>query len=187
MILEKRMYFLTPYQLIGMQKGIQSLHAALEYVMRFKDSKDADILWEFIRDWKTVIVLNGGTTNDGHEVYDAKTQTMVPYFGTMQQDLKLLHEHAISHTVFREPDLNNSILSICLIADERVFNKKDYPDFYFPTYKTWLDCPGITDTVLDRDKYNKLKDQEYVQYVKKVGSDIACLKQILNTKEKASN
>lgn len=187
-MLEQRMYFLVPYQLIGIQKGIQAGHVALEYAYKYKDEPEAvdGTLWAFVRDWKTFIVLNGGTTNDGTPVYNPKTKQMEPYYGTMNLDLKKIEEINYKHLVFREPDLGNIITCICLIVDERVFNRKEYPDFYFPSYSSWLNNPTTSDIVLNKEKYNQFRDLEYAAYVKRVGKEIAVLKEILNTKEKAN-
>lgn len=118
-ILELRMYFFVIYQLSGIQAGIQSGHAALEYAKQFGNT---DLYQDFIQNWKTWIVLNGGTTNDELDI------EMKP-LGTINQYGDLLNENEIPFSYFREPDLNNSLSSICFIVDERVFNRNDYPDF----------------------------------------------------------
>ena len=59
--LELRMYFFVPYQLRGIQQAIQAGHAALEYARKFKDDKQ---FINFVNNWKTWIILNGGTTNE---------------------------------------------------------------------------------------------------------------------------
>ena len=61
MELEKRMYFFVPYQLTGIQQGIQCGHAALEYARKYWN----DIYFiDFRENWKTWVILNGGTTNN---------------------------------------------------------------------------------------------------------------------------
>lgn len=117
--LELRMYFFTIYQLTGIQKGIQCGHAALEYAAKYWD--DTEYL-DFIKNWKTWVILNGGTTNDDRD-FDG-----IPS-GTLNKIGDDLLENDIKFSFFREPDLNNSITALCFILDERVFNKKDYPNF----------------------------------------------------------
>ena len=107
---EKRMYFFVPYQLTGIQKGIQCGHAALEYALKYKHD---DIFNNFVQYHKTWIVLNGGTTNNSQK-----------YIGTLNNILNVLVENNIKHSTFFEPDLNDSLTSICVIIDERVFNFK---------------------------------------------------------------
>jgi hypothetical protein len=181
MILKKRMYFLVAYQLNGTQGGIQSGHAALEYAHLYKNDED---YIDFLENNKTWIILNGGTTND-----DDLNK------GTINKDVDLLNTHNIKHTIFREPDLGNVITAVCLIADERVFDKETYPDFFFISYSNWLNKPcnyknSIYSHVKgEKNEYTKsiyeyLKEKDYDLYVKQVGVEVAILKKILNNKVK---
>ncbi len=57
--LELRMYSLVLYQLTGIQAGIQSGHANVEYGVQSK----FDERWlDWAMNWKTVILLNGGSS-----------------------------------------------------------------------------------------------------------------------------
>lgn len=96
-----RMYFLTMYNLSGIQKGIQAGHAALEYAYEYGGTEDYQ---NFIRNHKTFIVLNGGTSS------------------TMEVHRKTLLDAGIKHAIFREPDLNDSLSAIAFLVPERVFN-----------------------------------------------------------------
>jgi len=118
--LEKRMYFFTIYQLTGIQCGIQCGHAALEYAAKYGTTKEFD---DFIKNWKTWIILNGGTTNNQRELGTGKP------LGSLNDIADQLLENKIAFTHFEEPDLNNALTALCFICDERVFNKEDYPDF----------------------------------------------------------
>lgn len=117
--LELRMYFFTIYQLTGIQAGIQCGHAALEYSRAYKDS---EMFIDFADNWKTWVILNGGTTND--EINEEGFS-----MGSLNQIGDSLNENDVDFSFFREPDLNHSLTALCFICDERVFNKKDYPDF----------------------------------------------------------
>lgn len=116
--LELRMYFFTIYQLTGIQKGIQCGHAALEYAYVFGEDEQ---YIDFIENWKTWVVLNGGTTSDVEEVGG--------YRGSLNQIAMELEVNGVDHATFREPDLNDSLTALCFIADERVFNRVKYPDY----------------------------------------------------------
>jgi len=118
-LLELRMYFFVIYQLGGVHKGIQSGHAALDYALAYGNT---DEYKDFILNWKTWIILNGGTTNDELDIEGNP-------LGSLNQIGDSLNANGINFTYFREPDLNNSLTSLCFLVDERVFNKKDYPDF----------------------------------------------------------
>ena len=117
-ILEYRMYFFTIYQLTGIQTGIQAGHVSLEYAYKYGQS---DEFKNFMNN-KTWIILNGGTTNDERD-FDGIA------LGTLNQIGDQLNENNIEFAFFREPDLNNALTALCFICDERVFNRKDYPDF----------------------------------------------------------
>jgi|AntAceMinimDraft_10_1070366.scaffolds.fasta_scaffold08558_11 hypothetical protein len=141
--LELRMYFFVPYQLTGIQQAIQSGHAALEYAHKYKNDKQ---FIDFIDNWKTWIILNGGTTNSKLRpgiISPRKEED--PYQGTLDNlyakliDWNMNHKKdLISHSVFSEPDLNDALTAICFICDERVFNYEDYPDignYTYPEFK----------------------------------------------------
>lgn len=108
--LQYRMYFLTMYNISEIQKGIQCLHATVEYELQHGDSLP-------YKNWakhdKTVILLNGGTSNDKS--------------GSIQAHIAELQANNVPIAFFREPDLNNAISAVAFIVDERVWSKK-YPD-----------------------------------------------------------
>jgi hypothetical protein len=119
------MYGLVNYQLTGIQKGIQFGHAVVEYGQMSKKI-GGDTLKNY-DNWadnhKTFIILNGGTTNKKTSLEDG-----LP-FGTLNNHLLTLNQNNIELSFFEEPDLGDQLTCISFIVDERVFNKKDYPDF----------------------------------------------------------
>lgn len=117
--LELRMYFFVPYNISPIQKAIQAGHASLEYARIYGDQEQFK---EFVDNWKTWIILNGGTTNERRD-FNGIAQ------GTLNQIGDELHENGITFSYFQEPDLNNALTALCFIADERVFNRKEYPNF----------------------------------------------------------
>lgn len=117
--LELRMYFFVPYQLTGIQQAIQAGHSSLEYAHYFGNT---ELFKDFIENWKTWVILNGGTTNEGRDLDD------IP-IGSLNQIKDSLIHNEIQFTFFNEPDLNDALTAVCFICDERVFNRKDYPDF----------------------------------------------------------
>ena len=136
MELEKRMYFFVPYQLTGIQQGIQCGHAALEYARKYWN----DIYFiDFRENWKTWVILNGGTTNNNPDK-----------LGTLNQIHNQLLENEINCEVFYEPDLGDQMTAVCFICDERVFNKEKYPDleynpdvdYQFDNNGKWLELIG---------------------------------------------
>ena len=137
------MYCFVPYQLTGIQKGIQALHAVVEYAKLFGRTNE---YYDWCDNWKTVIILDGGTTGDDKEIQ----------YGTLNNIRDILVELEIPIGWFREPDLNNTLTAVCFICDEQVFNKKHYPDWEDEvvsigsptdyeranTFSEWLDLVG---------------------------------------------
>lgn len=111
--LEIRMYGLVNYQLSGIQKGIQFGHAVVDYGINYPTEEYSN----WANNHKTFIILNGGTTNDNANS-----------LGTMNLHLETLRSKNITVQEFREPDLGDQITAICFLVDERVFDKKKYPD-----------------------------------------------------------
>lgn len=118
MNLEYRMYGLVPYQLSGIQKGIQFGHAVVEYGNKYSTTEEYK-QWS-IKD-KTFIILNGGTTSLKTSIEDG-----LP-FGSLNKHLLTLHENKIKVIPFYEPDLGDQLSGVCFLVDERVFNTYKYP------------------------------------------------------------
>ena len=151
--LELRMYGLVNYQLTGIQKGIQFLHGVVEYGQTFKNHK---LYNDWADNWKTVILLNGGTTSNKLD------DDGIP-FGTLNQHSMTLAENGIDFEVFNEPDLGDQLTNITFIVDERVFNKKKYPNFV-----DWLEENNIF-----VEDYRELieNSEEYNNWSKLIGGE----------------
>lgn len=159
--LELRMYGLVPYNISDIQKGIQYGHSVVRYGRKVQKDFDKDenkfkpIYDEYI-DWadnhETFIILNGGTTNK-------RKQNDGTYFGTLNNHLNELIKNDVYVSYFYEPDLGDQLTGVTFIVDERVFNKKDYPDF-----KDWL----IRESIQDVDE-NSPYSVIYQKWVKEMG------------------
>jgi len=79
--LEKRMYFLVPYNISPIQQAIQAGHSMGEYALKYGRYDSDHLIWEFLEKWKTWIVLNGGTTNFEMIEVDGVDE----YIGTLNQ------------------------------------------------------------------------------------------------------
>lgn len=135
--LEKRMYFFVPYQLTGIQKGIQSGHSALRFALKFGRYNPDHLIWDFIENHQTWIVLNGGTTNNGLD-FDGFSK------GTLNKIADQLLENDIEFSYFNEPDLQDALTAVCFICDERVFDKVKYPELIESQnhYNGWVESIG---------------------------------------------
>lgn len=175
--LELRMYTLVPYNLLGIQKGIQHEHSNTQYVKKFlieqvESGGEMDpkyVLWA--KEWNTSILLNGGTSNEGHWVRQGFRQ--VWYEGSMQKHLKTLQDMKIKVSTFYEPDLNSMLTGISFIVDERVFNRRMYPYFNFPDFRTWIkgyQGEWINDADMG-ELYGIEKDKAWEEYLEMVGGE----------------
>lgn len=136
-----RMYSMVLRQLNPMQKGIQSLHAVVEYGEKMKSGNiDANIKKAYnkwAKEDKTMIILDAGTSVDlNNAIYELMVLN-VPY------------------AVFYEEDLYGINTAVCFLADERVWDTKNYQSYdefiqqhivdhnfstpLFPTEKEWRD------------------------------------------------
>jgi hypothetical protein len=137
--LEFRMYGLVPYNISPIQQGIQYGHGVVEYSLyanalsNGNPTKDAYTKWA-TKD-KTFIILNGGTTN--------ARRFNGEYVGTLNQHEQSLRIAGIPVCNFHEPDLGDTLTAVIFLVNEKVFDRKKYPDFEV----------HITEV----DKLNKLK------------------------------
>jgi hypothetical protein len=129
--LELRMYGLVPYNISPIQQAIQFGHAVVEYGQKMKylgeHNQSLNTQYnDWADNWKTFIILNGGFSNHSVNRYH---QTDEPFIGTMESNLITLEQNGVEIATFYEPDLNDLLSAVVFIVDERVFNRKKYPDF----------------------------------------------------------
>jgi hypothetical protein len=144
--LELRMYGIVPYNISAIQQAIQFAHAVVEYGQMVKSENPdvegleangqrymhinnlmaptiSSLYNDWADNWKTFIILNGGTSNHSINRYHEGD-----FVGTMEQHLEKLNEIGIVNATFNEPDLNDMLSAVVFIVDERVFNRKKYLD-----------------------------------------------------------
>ena len=177
--LELRMYGLVPYNISPIQQGIQFGHAVVEYGQKMKylgeHNQSLNIQYnDWADNWKTFIILNGGTSNHSVNRYSDTED----FFGSMENNLKLLEDNGVEVGTFYEPDLNDMLSGIVFIVDERIFNKKDYPDFsdwlmsskYSELIRTFdTDVNIIAEYI--KNSTNKEDQKAYKEWVNLVGGD----------------
>lgn len=158
--LELRMYGFVPYNISEIQKGIQFGHAVVEYGMKYMNTPEYQY---FANEWKTFMILNGGTSNDGslhrHGFKD------IDYKGSLNLIADSLFENDINYHFFREPDLNDMLTAVVFLVDERVFNKELYPD-YVQEIPSWY---GTTPTPIELEDWEKYNAKNYAAWVVKIG------------------
>lgn len=119
-----KMYSIVLRHLDGQNKGVQTTHGVCEYVRKHWDDED---LQQWINQDKTLVMLSGGTVSDMNEIRTCFDEVGIPY------------------ETFEEEDLANITTSICLLADEKVWDRKNYPSFN-EFVKTYTETTGFTNT-----------------------------------------
>lgn len=133
-----RMYHLVMYNISPIQQGIQAYHAGMEYAKTFFNT-EGFIQW--VNNDKTIIILNGGTSN---------SNTMSEHYGTMNKYFGELLNNNIPCGVFYEPDLNDALSAIAFLVPEQVWDKENYPDWEFMGYKEkWEGISPVLETTYD--------------------------------------
>jgi len=190
--LELRMYGLVPYNISPIQQAIQFGHAVVEYGQKMKylgeHKQSLNVQYnDWADNWKTFIILNGGTTNHKTSLEDG-----LP-FGTLNQHVLTLQQNGIDFATFNEPDLGDQLTAVVFIVDERVFNRKKYPDFEDWVIENYGDLiKNVPYTTSDAayqiakriKESNSKEDQKvYQTWVKFVGGEKnVFLKEFLNPK-----
>ena len=176
--LELRMYGFVPYNISPIQQAIQFAHAVVEYGQNVKSYDVINNIelkkyndWADI--WKTLIILNGGTSNHSINRYH---QTDEPFIGTMESNLITLEQNGIEIATFYEPDLNDLLSAVVFIVDERVFNKKKYPDFedwVIENYGDLISGNGSSYQIARRIKESNSKEDQkvYQSWVEIIGGE----------------
>ena len=179
--LELRMYGLVPYNISPIQQAIQFGHAVVEYGQKMKylgeHNQSLNTQYnDWADNWKTFIILNGGTSNHSINRYHSTDE---PFVGSMESNLITLEQNNIEVATFYEPDLNDMLSAIVFVVDERVFNRKKYPDFGDWVIENFGDLLMTDDPYETRKKLiNKLRestnkeDQKvYQSWVKFIGGE----------------
>lgn len=172
--LEYRLYGLIPYNISPIQKGIQFSHGLQELNNDInsleKTSYNIDNIITPFNKWakedKTVILLNGGTTNNH---YTGK------YYGTLQKFRDKLNEVGIMFSEFYEPDLNNALTCVTFLVDERVWDYEKYPNFEYEKlpYRKGGYSDEEKSKLVDRNSIN------YLKWVKKIGDKNVKLRELI--------
>lgn len=121
--LEYRMYGLVPYNISPIQQGIQFGHAVVEYSLNYPNDKTYA---DWAHNWKTFIILNGGTTNSN-----------MMCLGSLNKHAITLNELGVKTACFYEPDLGDQLTAVVFLVDERIFNTTLYPMPIDPLSSEW--------------------------------------------------
>ena len=127
--LELRMYGFVPYNISPIQQAIQFGHAVVEYGQMIKGKTKQEIIYDdWANNWKTFIILNGGTTNHKTSLEDG-----LP-FGSLNNHLLTLVDNNIEFAkLISETSSLLDIQDLTKIAGFGFENKDIYLDTYINT------------------------------------------------------
>ena len=135
---EQRMYSLVLRQLNPIQKGVQTTHGVVEYANKYASDEEYK---QWAETDKSLIVLDGGTYQEMVRIYDT------------------LKELEMKFADFQEPDLNYLTTSITFLADERVWNREQYP-----SWESLPQCPcSIDGNMQAQDPNDYMSYNEWVE------------------------
>lgn len=169
--LELRAYFFVPYNISEIQKSIQSGHCLGRLLLKYGRNDPNHQVWDFLQNHETWVILNGGTTNEQRDFEGFA-------LGSLNQIGDQLMGNDIEFSFFHEPDLNNALTALCFIADERVFNRKEYPSFVdyvldvkmYPEAREAAPAQNIVMLKMQSDeKLQEMFPEYYKEWVKYVG------------------
>jgi hypothetical protein len=166
---ELRMYCLVMYNLSPIQQGIQASHAITELSMVGVPITDKP--WpnfsyvEWAEHWKTMIVLNGGTSLEEDQLHKVK-DPHVAEVGSMQMHREKLKELGIPFGEFYEPDLNFSLSALAFVLPKSIFapNKflleliGDNPKEYFEARRNLYSDHATKQLIKLFETYNWIKN-----------------------------
>lgn len=164
-----RMYYLVPYNIMPIQKGIQSGHCAEQYAYEViselidkgqnRGIPPELIQWlDYAKNHKTWIILNGGTSNNSRDPEKR---------GSLNLLLDQLIEGNCTYSTFYEPDINDALTAICFLADEKVWDFENYP-----MYDEWADR-----IISERFERNDCSREAWIKFIG--GKKNATLKEII--------
>lgn len=144
----------------------------MEYANLFGDT---ELYKEWFKNFKTFILLSGGTSNNGIILDNNSREWSIDEtkYGTMESYKHFLIDNKIPYASFHEPDLNNSLSALCFICDEKVFDWKNYPNF-----QNWYGINCTSSDIPLEDEY-----QRWVEFVG--GPTNAKLKELIEGKRLA--
>jgi hypothetical protein len=112
---ELRLYVFVNFYLSSIQQGIQSAHVVHSLFTKYPDpvlSKRNELLWNWARNHKTMIVLNGGANSDIHEIFYTLEQLQHTRIGNMP--FECFHED--------ENSLGSVMTAVGVVVPEQFFN-----------------------------------------------------------------
>jgi hypothetical protein len=119
MYLDYKMYGLVVNHICGtIHAGIQLAHAIVDYSRNVSGTPLEKIYNKWADEDKTIIILNGGSTNTNHN-----------FLGDINKHYNNLIDNNIFIQPFYERDLGDQLVAICFLVDERVWKKELYKDF----------------------------------------------------------
>ncbi len=136
---EFRLYTFVNFYLSSIQQGIQSAHVTHSLFVKYPTESDSSILWDWAKNDKTMIVLNGGASSDIRTAFEALQHLKVEHDG----------EQLPIECFYEDDSLNGMMTSFgvvvprCFYDAKLVKNDKDGEDVYVFDFNEAVDEEGV--------------------------------------------
>lgn len=118
---ELRLYTFVNFYLSSIQQGIQSAHLVHELFLKYPTEEagfgTGEMLWDWAKNHKTMIVLNGGMNSDIHEIFYTMEQLDHTRAGVMP--FACFHED--------EKSLGSVMTSVAVVVPQQFYDAKQDP------------------------------------------------------------
>lgn len=127
---DMRGYAWNSMYISSIQNGIQGWHAQNEFFTRYDDrAAEIKTFLKWAREYKTIIVLNGGSTATLEQVA-GELEYLSSRFAKDKAAQKLAGVAGIPVARFHEPDLSNAFTSVCAVLPDSCYaNYEDHARF----------------------------------------------------------
>jgi hypothetical protein len=118
-----KLYFFMHSYLTPIRLGIQSGHAAVELMLKYKNQKtpQARLVNKWAKLYKTFILLDGGVTGD------------------LNKARKLIKKSDLSWAEFREPDCGNMVTVIAVVVPDDFLDSISEKKIQRPLWKLFTE------------------------------------------------
>lgn len=109
--IKMRLYTFTNFYMSDIQKGIQTQHACADLFVKYqRESKCKTVLYDWAKNHKTTIVLNGGNAQSLHDLY----LRLLPLCDYLDYPICKFHED--------QQSLNGCLTCVAIVVPESTYN-----------------------------------------------------------------
>ena len=145
---ELRLYTFTHFMLSPMAKGIQATHSTVELFNKYipLTESHSEVLYDWSKNWKTIISLNGGITPDLMELIEFLEYGNCPYPWAYFNEDESLGELVTSISIVLPEKIYNT--SFLIRTKQVIFERESYLNYDYDEAISGNDYINLKDTCL---------------------------------------